>query len=99
MFDVSNKEINQVHAPDANIRNGLIMLIELAAADFHQGFSLEYIAEKNRIPQEDLVPVASKLEQIGLIVCNAILPDRFCLKEEPGCKWIIEMVSVLKQHF
>lgn len=83
----------------SDMRYGLTILIELAEAYDCQGYSLLYIANKHSFPLEELSVIANRLEAVGLIESSLDKPDWVWLKDEPGDRWILEIIPILKKVF
>lgn len=90
---------HDVHPSISDMRYGLTILIELAEAYDCQGYPLLYIANKHNFPLEELFSIVCRLEAVGLIESSSDKPGWVRLKDEPGERWVLEIVPVLKKTF
>lgn len=88
-----------VHRSISDMGYALTILIELAEAYDCQGYSLLYIANKHNFPLEELFFIVDRLEAVGLIESSLDKPDWVWLKDEPGDRWILEIVPILRKVF
>ena len=87
------------HEVASDIHYGLMTLIELAEVYGSEGCPISYIAHKHDFCIERLYSIVERLEVLGLVKRRLNNPEWLLLREAPGDRWILEIVSVLRKAF
>lgn len=84
---------------EKRLRYGLKILIELADRYHSGGIDLMSIIKSDNFNLYILMHVMSEMKNAGMIDCKVDNPNWLFLKEEPGERWVLEIVPKLRSLF